>query len=228
MIGYVLAGGQSSRMGQSKAALRLGGQTLVEIAARKLQPFCDDVVVVWGERDLGPVGDRTIRDLHPGCGPIGGMEAALGDLREQGASWAMFVPVDMPLVPPRLLGSLVNRWLTDPTLRRVCLAEVGGRVQPLLSLLHAEIRPYLQRSVAAGTYKVAPALFAAAGDLARTRGLAIEDTLEIVRPEAADAGLGWTPTAEERRTERLWFQNANTPAEFQEMEQLLREPETQL
>ncbi len=215
-------------MGEDKAALRLGGQTLVEIAAGKLQPCCDDVVVVWGERDLGPVGDRRIRDLHPGCGPIGGMEAALADLCQQSASWAMFVPVDMPLVPPGLLGSLVNRWLTDPTRRRVCLAEVGGRVQPLLSLLHAEIRPYLQRSVAAGIYKVAPVLFAAAGDLARERDLAIEDTLQIERPEAADAGSGWTPTAEERRTERLWFHNANTPAEFGEIEQLLREPETQL
>ncbi len=215
-------------MGQDKAALRLGGQTLVEIAVRKLQPCCDDVVVVRGERDLVPAGDRIIRDLHPGCGPIGGMEAALGDLCEQSARWAMFVPVDMPLVPPGLLGSLVDRWLTDTTSRRVCLAEVGGRVQPLLSLLHAEIGPYLQRSVAAGIYKVAPVLFAAAGDLARQRGLAIEDTLQIEKPEAADAGLRWTPTAEDCQTERLWFHNANTPAEFGEMEQLFREEKTQL
>ena len=211
-------------MGEDKAHLRLGGRTLVEIAAGKLRPCCDEVVVVSGERDLGPVGDRAIRDLHPGCGPIGGMEAALRDVCERGPSeWAMFVPVDMPLVPAGLLGWVLDRWIEDTETSRVCLAKAGGRVQPLLSLLHAEIEPYLGRAILAGNYKVAPVLFEAADDLARARGLAGEAVLRIEPIEtmtAADAGSDWTPTAEEQR---LWFQNVNTPAEFQDIKQMLRE-----
>ncbi len=212
-------------MGEDKARLRLGGRTLVEIAVAKLRPCCDEVVVVSGERDLGAVADRAICDLHPGCGPIGGMEAALGDLCERKGRWAMFGPVDMPLVPSGLLGRLMDGWFEHADTRRVCLARAGGRVQPLLSLLHAETEPYLRRAVSAGNYKVAPVLFEAAEDLARASGLTREATLGIETVDGCGtlAGLDWMPDREEQRTERLWFQNVNTPGEFREMEEMLRE-----
>ena len=126
-------------MGVDKAEMCLGGRTLLEIAIGKLQSLASEVVVV-GQRQAVPDGLRVIADLRPGCGPMGGMEAALLDLNagsgvENGS--AVFLPVDMPFLPAGLLARMVGAWAKIES--SVCMAIADGRVQPLVSLVRAEI-----------------------------------------------------------------------------------------
>ena len=90
----ILAGGASSRMGRNKAALRLGGRTLlghVRAVAKKLGL---------------PV--RVIRrDLIPGCGPLGGIHTALTTSRAAGS---LFLSCDMPFVSVALLNRVLRRF----------------------------------------------------------------------------------------------------------------------
>ena len=72
---YVLAGGKSSRMGRDKALLELAGKPLVRHAVTKLRRVCEDVHILSGNMELAPYAP-LVEDLHPGCGPIGGLEAA--------------------------------------------------------------------------------------------------------------------------------------------------------
>lgn len=90
--GYVLAGGKSSRMGRDKALLELAGKPLVLHAVTKLQRVCEDVHILSGNRELAEYAP-LVEDLHPGCGPIGGIEAAFG---HSGHEWILLMPVDMP------------------------------------------------------------------------------------------------------------------------------------
>lgn len=214
--GYVLAGGRSSRMGEDKARLRIGGRSLLEIAVGKLGEVCSEVSVVGGG-ETGLSGVKVIPDLRPGCGPMGGMEAAL---RDAGGSWAMFLPVDMPMVPVGLLRALRDRW-TGGAEARVSFAEVDGRPQPLLSAMRAEVLPWLERSLSSGSYKVVPTLVEAGHGMAQERGLPVERVLERleVRP-AADLRdfYGWLSTGIDLATRAMWFANVNTPGEFQELE----------
>ena len=191
-------------MGVDKAEMRLGGRTLLEIAVGKLGAIADEVVVV-GQRESVAGGARVIRDLRPGCGPMGGVEAALRDAR-QGA--AVFVPVDMPLVPAGLLGKMVGAWVESGS--SVCLCVADGRVQPLLSLLRAEVLAEVQMRLDRGEYKMQPMLEAAGGSrLVET---------EISTTERGSVWPGWGPRDAEWAARGSWFANLNTPEEFREAE----------
>jgi len=100
--GFVLAGGKSSRMGADKALLKFCGRPMVEIAVEKLRGFCADVSIAGNREDLSEFAP-VVREERVDCGPAAGIEAGLKASRQE---WAMFVPVDVPLVPAELL----RRW----------------------------------------------------------------------------------------------------------------------
>jgi len=100
--GFVLAGGKSSRMGTDKAMLPVGGVPMVQIAVEKLRSFCSAVSIAGNRDDLASFAP-VVHERRLEAGPAAGIEAGLRVARE---SWAMFVPVDVPLVPAELL----RRW----------------------------------------------------------------------------------------------------------------------
>ena len=97
--GFVLAGGKSSRMGVDKATLPFQGRPMVEIALEKLRGFCADVSIVGNRNDLEGYA-AVVQEGRLNAGPAAGIEAGLRFARQE---WAMFIPVDVPLVPETLL-----------------------------------------------------------------------------------------------------------------------------
>jgi molybdenum cofactor guanylyltransferase len=137
---WILAGGQSRRMGRDKSRIIIAGKTLLQhVRAAALATGL-------------PV--RTIRtDAVPRCGPLGGV---LTGLRRARAGWALFLSCDMPLVTPRLLEELVR--LVGAKQRPVFVRSERGFGFPLalpvsarttVERLIAEGRPSLQRLAAA-------------------------------------------------------------------------------
>ena len=100
--GFVLAGGKSSRMGRDKALLPFRGRPLVEIAVEKLRSFCSAVSIAGNRDDLAPWAP-VVHEERIDSGPGAGIEAGLKACKQP---WALFVPVDGPLVPEALL----RRW----------------------------------------------------------------------------------------------------------------------
>ncbi len=98
MTGVILAGGKSSRMGRDKRSIILpGGLSMGEKSKRILTlSLCKDVVV------SGPGG---IEDIHPGKGPLAGIEASL---HEVSGEFALFLPCDMPFVTPEQVSLLIQ------------------------------------------------------------------------------------------------------------------------
>lgn len=133
--GFVLAGGLSSRMGTDKALLELCGRPMVEIAVEALREFCADVSVVGNRDDLGRFAPVE-HEARLGAGPAAGVEAGL---RVATQDWAVFVPVDVPLVPAELL----QRWM-QAVMLRACAASylmVDGQKQPTFCALQRECLP---------------------------------------------------------------------------------------
>src|SRR5262245_34960793 len=78
--GAILAGGNSTRMGEDKALLRLepDGPTCLESIARSLAEVARRVAIVAPlNRGYLVEGTERVDDRYPGSGPLGGVATAL-------------------------------------------------------------------------------------------------------------------------------------------------------
>lgn len=219
-------------MGQDKALVELAGQPMVAHALLKLEGLCEQVALLTANPELRRFRE-LVPDVHPGCGPLGGMEAAL---RHTSCDWNLFLPVDVPFVPRVLLRRWITEVLPDAAAHgaRALMFTVEERPQPTLSLLHRDLRPWLTEALEAGQYKLLPALARGAGQLAAQAGFARESGLWMRTPSKAFA-----PSSEElegKPARRLagdgqaghepwhrWFANLNTPEELAEAERHIEE-----
>lgn len=132
LIGAILAGGKSRRMGSDKAQLPVAGGTLLEYMQRKLKRAGIEHILVCG------AGPQSLPDAIANLGPLG----ALHTLAETYPDHvALIVPVDMPLLEPRALMELVAQ--SNVTAPRHYL----NYFFPLLLPLHAATADYLRHCV---------------------------------------------------------------------------------
>jgi molybdenum cofactor guanylyltransferase len=227
--GYILAGGKSSRMGRDKALLELAGKPLIRHAVKKLRRVCMDVRILSNNEELGAFAP-IVCDIHPGCGPMSGMEAGL---RHSVFDWNLFMAVDMPFVPSAFLFwwlggrlSVKRNEVLGPAW--VQMFEQDGRPQPGLCLLHRDVAPFLTEAIGRGEYKLVPVLRAAGQALAEKGGFLPGSgffCLPVVEFGGLEGGTyepPWMYTTEaQQRAMPLWFANLNTPEEFAEAERHL-------
>ena len=131
MTGIILAGGQSSRMGQDKAQLPWCGGTLLSAIVDKLSLLCREIVIVGPRRDL----DREVRwiqDRYPGRGPLAGLHAGLAEAAFPGA---IVLPCDMPGVPV----SLLTRLATDSAGADIVIPVHKAGCEPLCAWYSREV-----------------------------------------------------------------------------------------
>jgi len=183
--GFVLAGGKSSRMGTDKALLELNGMSLLDRALRTMREVCADVTIVGDPATLAQPG-KVIADRYPGCGPLGGIHAAL---YQSSADLNVVLAVDMPFVSSRLLRFLAD--IAAGSEATVVVPRTLRGFQPLCAVYRTEFRTVAEKALRDGKYKI-DALFG-------------EGKARIVEPsELESAGFG----------ERDFF-NLNTPDDLQ-------------
>ena len=186
--GFILAGGFSSRMGEDKSRLRLGGRTFVEITAGALATVSNSVSVVGSRPGVESHGLPVVRDIHEGLGALGGLHAALAACE---AKWAAVVSCDLPFVTRELFERLAS--LRRGDVDAVAPVQEDGRPQPLCALY-----------AAARCLDAADALIRA-GELRPRALLRAVRTRWVQFEELSDLeGSG------------LFFSNVNTPADYEE------------
>lgn len=203
MNAFVLAGGLSSRMGRDKALLEWCGRPLIEHALGKLRQIGFSPWILGSRPDLerfAPViADNVVQQ-----GPLGAVEAALA---ATDAEFNLFLSVDMPLLPVGFLRWLMTR--AEITQAIATMPRIEGRPQPLCAVYHRRLLGGVRASLACGDLKLIRAMERAAQEL----GEAV-DAFDV---EAVDSALrgseGWPMEV----PVRLWFQNLNTPNDFDRM-----------
>src|SRR6185437_4291181 len=213
-------------MGRDKAVLRLAGKPLIEHAVTKLRRVCDEVSILGNDSRLEEYAP-IVPDIHPGCGPMGGMEAALLHPHSW-HEWNLFLPVDVPFLPTAYLLEWARYTLPSAEKRGavVWMFTVEDRPQPTVAFIHRAVGPLLTESIERGEYKLLPALELAAEELAERNGFLRGSGLwkipywsELKARPGTDPKESWryTTPAQERESAR-WFANLNTPEEFAEAE----------
>ena len=163
LSGFVLAGGKSTRMGQDKAAVTLNGRTLLEHALAALREVCRDVAIL-GKYDLYGALAPVYEDIFPGCGPLGGIHAALSNSQTQ---YNLIIGVDTPFLAPGLLAYLAQR--ATATGAVVTTPEIDDYQQPLCTVYSLDFLDIAEHALRVGNYKIVP-LFP------RERTLVIKET----------------------------------------------------
>ncbi len=152
MAGAVLAGGKATRYGgRPKGLLRLGdGRTIIKREVAELRAAgVGDVVIVANEAALYErYGEAVIRDLRPGMGPLGGIEAALAWSRGRCDS-VLFLPCDLPGVTAKAIAALASAFADGAELVAVAVTEASFW-QPLCAVVHNDALPAVSRALDEG------------------------------------------------------------------------------
>jgi molybdenum cofactor guanylyltransferase len=156
---FLLAGGESRRMGRDKALLPVGGQPLLLHLAQSAAPVVNSIAVIAPpgryEALCEPLGLVVLPDLRPGSGPLAGIEAALA--RSQ-SDWNLILACDMPFVDSAWLATLVAAALGQHA-DVLCVASALGTEEapqpsPLCACWHKDALPAVSRALDQGQRRV--------------------------------------------------------------------------
>jgi molybdopterin-guanine dinucleotide biosynthesis protein A len=202
MNAFVVAGGQSTRMGRDKALLPLNGVPLIAHALDLLRGLGLPARLCGSRPDLAGFAE-VIPDNFADCGPLAGIEAALA---VSDTELNLFLSVDLPGLPGAFLRWLVAR--AEATQAVATIPVVGDRPQPLCAVYSRRLLEGIRRSLTAGDCKVMNGI--------RNAAQSLGEPMDLFDVETVAATLipgDWPavpPVAE-------WFRNVNTPADYERL-----------
>lgn len=151
LLGCVLAGGHSSRMGRDKALIRPfgpNGPTMLEHTFGLLQKLCGECVVTTAADRLYP-SFPCIFDEKPDLGPISGVMAALVEARKKACAGIFALACDLPLMRLEILERLAAREPGE-SCGIFFINPQDGKIQMLAGIYMQKALPCLQNGLAQG------------------------------------------------------------------------------
>lgn len=169
LIGIILMGGKSSRMGVDKSQLHVGlrytsaearitqtdkkqdtsaegritqtdeEQTFAELAHSKLKPYVDEVHYSINKNQENLGLEHTILDEYEGEGPLSGIISALRATKKS----ILILGVDMPLITTKSIENLIKQRNWD-LLTTTYYNDQSNKWEPMLSIWEIETLPCLE------------------------------------------------------------------------------------
>ena len=125
VAGVLLAAGEGSRLGQPKALVELGGQTLAERGVALLRAGgADPVLVVTGAAPVEIDGARAVHNPDWRSGMGSSLVAGLRALGETGSGAAVIALADQPLVGAEAVRRLIAAYRAGAS---VAVAAYAGK-----------------------------------------------------------------------------------------------------
>jgi molybdenum cofactor guanylyltransferase len=197
MSAVVLAGGDSTRMGENKMLMPMKGKPLISHVVDTLTALFDETVVVAARpEDFQWLPVRVVGDMIVGLrkNSLAGIHAGLSHAHNPDA---LVVGGDMPFLRPQLLTRLCE----EAAGFDVAIPREGPHLQPLCAVYHKNCLPHIENLLRRQDYK-------------------ITGFFPKVQVRYVDAGLlrAYDPGL-------LSFYNINTPAEYRRALRLLKQEE---
>jgi molybdopterin-guanine dinucleotide biosynthesis protein A len=145
---FVLAGGESRRMGRDKALIEVNGRTLLARMLETVGAVTSSVQVVGSPAKYGAFAP-VVPDIYPERGPLGGIHAAL---RASSHELNLVVGVDLVHVTADLVRYLVG--LAQGSTAVVTVPRAAGYLQPLCAVYRRAFAALAGEALELGRNKV--------------------------------------------------------------------------
>lgn len=189
--GFVTAGGRSSRMGTDKAWLEMGGQVMIERVIAALTPVTSSVSIIANDPQYARLGLQVFGDTNAGVGPLEAIRTALAN---SSTDRVVLAGCDLPFVTSELFSFLLD---LEGTHQAVVPLSCDGLLEPLCAVYPREALAAVTELIASGVRKVSR-LF----DRVPARFVAYDEISHL-------------------REAELFFENINTPEEYERAARLL-------
>ena len=158
VIGVLLAGGRSRRMGGGdKCLMRVGGQTMLARAIDRLRPQTDGLILNangdpdrFSKFDLPVVADQMEGFAGPLAGVLAGLDWAC--THAPGATFVATAATDTPFFPTDFVAHCLTS--ANGNTRAIVLARSGGRDHPVFGLWPTALTRDLRGALEGGVRKV--------------------------------------------------------------------------
>lgn len=182
--GFITAGGRSSRMGQDKAWMRLGGSTMIERVIDALKPVTASISIIANKEEYKNLGLPVFRDTYAEIGPLEAIRTALANSPTRRV---LLVGCDLPFITSELFSFLLR---LEGDHQAVVPIAADGRLAPLCAVYTTDSLSEVTSLIESGERKVAR-LF----DRIPTRFIGFDELNHL-------------------KGSSLFFENINTPEEF--------------
>ena len=209
VTGVILAGGKSRRMGQNKALIPLGEDSLIEHVIRRTRLVTDELLLITNNHtEYAHLGLPMHSDIVPNAGALGGIYTGL---MHAAHDVVLCVACDSPFLQPKLLSHLVSILAEYDAVMPYTYR--GKKESEITNPIHSDNQITLQTLCAAYSKRCLPiiALMLQESEL-RVHALAERAYVQRVSPEV------W----QKFDSEGMSFFNINTPEDFEKANSYMR------
>lgn len=202
--GIILAGGQSSRMGQNKALLPIDDHTIIERVAKALKPTVSSLWIAGNPTaDYSFLELSEVPDIFPGQGPLSGLHAALLQISSE---WYAVSACDLPFASTLLMQYLIEQTRMEGI--QAVIPMQYGRIHPLYAVYHCSVLPSLQTAL-------------------EHKQLRVRDWLDQQQVKYVEIESLYTPNAKEwssfQSISEYSLYNMNDPQSYEQVLRLLKQ-----
>ncbi len=135
-------------MGRDKALLSIGDRNLLQHALAIVREVAATCHIVGPRQRYAEFGE-VVEDIYQGCGPLGGIYAALSATRTE---LNLILSVDMPLMTAPFLAWLIDR--AGAADEQVVVPDAAGGLQPLCAVYRRGVAATAERALQKREYKI--------------------------------------------------------------------------
>ncbi len=144
---YLLAGGQSKRMGEDKGLLLLNEKPVISHTIDALRKLTDQIHIISTDRRYHQFGLPVLPDHYGGIGPAAGIDAAL---QHTVLSQVFICSCDMPFISSDAVQALADK----AQYHEVSVCKNGKFVEPLFAVYKKQCKIKWRELLISGTTKL--------------------------------------------------------------------------
>ena len=150
ILGAILAGGKSKRMGEDKLFLNLNNKTLIEHTVIKVKKYLKDLIIITDRENefFSKNSLTTVKDCIEGqLGPLVGILTAMKWAKENSpkCSWVASFPCDTPFFPESIISKFTEESKKKESL--ILCASSHGRQHNIFGLWSTDLHDKLHNDL---------------------------------------------------------------------------------